>query len=78
MPLYEYKCNDCKKIFEVLHRSSSNLEKVECPECKSENYTKLFSAFAPSVKGEPSMTFNDTTCSNGTCCMNNNGMCTNN
>ena len=77
MPLYEYKCNDCNKIFEVFHKSSVNLEKVQCPECKSEDYKKLLSAFAPSVKGEPAMTFTDPMCSNGGCSMNDNGHCCN-
>lgn len=78
MPVFEYKCNVCNKIFEVLHKSSNNSEEIVCPKCKSKNYTKLFSAFSASVKGNTSMTFNDTTCSNGSCCMNDGGSCSNN
>lgn len=49
MPIFEYKCNDCNKKFEVLHKSSANLEEVICPDCQSKNHKKLLSSFSAST-----------------------------
>ncbi len=49
MPIFEYKCNDCNKKFEVLHKSSANLEEVVCPDCQSKNHKKLLSSFSAST-----------------------------
>lgn len=42
MPIFEYKCLKCKKKFEKLILKD---EKVECPECGSEDVKKLISSF---------------------------------
>ncbi len=42
MPIYEFKCQDCGKISEILVFSSEN--QIECPECNSNNLKKLMSA----------------------------------
>lgn len=44
MPIYEYKCNDCENIFEVLSLSSSGEEIIRCSNCKSEKVVKVLSA----------------------------------
>lgn len=46
MPIYEFRCQDCKKLFESILTSSSNaaLEEVECPKCGSKNIKKTISA----------------------------------
>lgn len=41
MPTYEYQCDQCKKIYEQIHRISENPE-YKCPECGMV-MTKLFS-----------------------------------
>jgi putative FmdB family regulatory protein len=43
MPLYEYKCNDCDKVFEELVFGNSH-EPLPCPECSSGNTKKIMSA----------------------------------
>jgi putative FmdB family regulatory protein len=49
MPIYEYKCKDCEKVFSKL---TFNLNaKAECPECKSENTERLISTIASSSGG---------------------------
>ena len=44
MPIYEYKCNDCEQIFEILTTSIKADEKVKCSKCKSEKVSKVMSA----------------------------------
>ena len=50
MPIYEYKCEDCKKDFEVLVFGN---QKVRCPECNSDNIKKKFSVFGMSGVEKP-------------------------
>jgi putative FmdB family regulatory protein len=65
MPVFEYKCNDCNKKFDILHKSSANPEKVICPDCQSKNYQKLFSSFSASTR---SQSFDGIpSCANGSC-----------
>lgn len=50
MPIYEYKCNSCDKEFEALVMGGSA---PECPECDSNDLTRLMSAcgFVSKVTG---------------------------
>jgi len=43
MPIYEYKCNVCKKLFEVITTSSTATENLLCSECKSPDVRKIIS-----------------------------------
>lgn len=53
MPIFEYKCNDCNKIFEILQLPGLNGE-PKCSGCGSRNLKKLISApFLPSSVGRP-------------------------
>ena len=45
MPIYEYECKSCAKIFSILKLSSST-EKVLCAHCGSDNVQKKISSFA--------------------------------
>ncbi|KAA3631655.1 MAG: zinc ribbon domain-containing protein [Calditrichaeota bacterium] len=47
MPIYEYRCSDCSKKFEELVQNS--VQKISCPECKSEKVEKQLSTFAASA-----------------------------
>lgn len=51
MPLYEYKCEKCDAVFEILQRSN---EKVKCPTCGTASLQKLFSTFAKGGASGPS------------------------
>jgi putative FmdB family regulatory protein len=44
MPLYEYRCGDCGRLFERLVRSWN--EAVDCPSCASAQVEKQVSTFA--------------------------------
>ncbi len=48
MPIYEYKCSDCESEFEILVRGK-NEKKLHCPQCGSENISRLFSSFGVSM-----------------------------
>lgn len=48
MPLYEYVCRDCDRQFELLVRGS---QPPICPECGSEQLTKLLSVVAAPGRG---------------------------
>ena len=51
MPLYEYRCLDCGRDFELLVSSGDT---PSCPSCASSNLKKLLSAFSPSVASRSS------------------------
>ncbi len=46
MPIYEYTCNKCNKIFESLVLSSRDIKGIQCPECGSEEVQKMLSNFS--------------------------------
>jgi len=48
MPMYEYKCNKCEKVFTVMQRMDAGTSGLSCPECKGTELTKLISStFSP-------------------------------
>lgn len=49
MPLYEYRCSECNKRFEVLQRVGAASDGVTCPACGSQQVGKLLSTFASSM-----------------------------
>ena len=50
MPIYEYSCDKCGKVFRHLHRSFIE-PKPPCPECGNADVKKLFSSFAVKSAG---------------------------
>ncbi|MGB5892140.1 MAG: zinc ribbon domain-containing protein [Thermoanaerobaculia bacterium] len=49
MPLYEYRCLNCKAAFEVLQNLGKTTEGLICPECGDKKVEKQFSTFAAST-----------------------------
>jgi len=49
MPIYEYKCDDCGKITELLE-SSGNKAQRKCAHCGGKKLTKQMSVFSAQVK----------------------------
>jgi putative FmdB family regulatory protein len=45
MPLYEYRCSDCKAKFELIV-SHQHADDVVCMKCRSEKVRRLISVFA--------------------------------
>ncbi|MEW6026609.1 MAG: zinc ribbon domain-containing protein [Planctomycetota bacterium] len=46
MPIYEYQCRKCEKVFEALIRSDKDVTALCCPHCQGKKVNKLFSTFA--------------------------------
>ncbi len=65
MPVYEYQCLSCKGTYDIFHKGKELIEDIACPDCNSDEYTKLMSAPTVSTKG---MTNDSPGCSPGTCC----------
>ncbi|MCF8011467.1 MAG: zinc ribbon domain-containing protein [Clostridiales bacterium] len=43
MPIFEFRCQDCGKLFEKLHINPKEEIKLECPDCKSQNLQRVIS-----------------------------------
>ncbi|MBT8423211.1 MAG: zinc ribbon domain-containing protein [Gammaproteobacteria bacterium] len=50
MPIYEYQCNDCNHVFDVLQKISDD-PLTYCPECGEQELRKLLSAPNFRLKG---------------------------
>lgn len=53
MPIYEYKCEECGRQFELLRRMSQADTDLLCPQCSSEKIRRLVSSFAAGGCGAP-------------------------
>jgi len=51
MPIYEYKCEECKKITEILLLKSADKELPVCKYCGSKKLVKLISKPATVIIG---------------------------
>jgi putative FmdB family regulatory protein len=51
MPIYEYRCGNCKRRVSIFFRSFSAVGEAHCPNCDSTSLTRLVSKVA-SVKSE--------------------------
>ena len=63
MPIFEYRCGKCGRVFEQLVRSDA--ERVECPDCASRIVVKLLSAASTPRTAAASASFK---ASGGGCC----------
>lgn len=48
MPMYEYRCRECGRAFEMLRRMSDSDRDLKCPSCDSEQVERQISACAVS------------------------------
>lgn len=75
MPIYEFKCKKCGKIFEILFKRYIQ-ETPKCPTCESEEVERLLSTFSvPSVtvNSSSSACISNSSKQCSTCC--NAGLC---
>ncbi|MCS7215312.1 MAG: zinc ribbon domain-containing protein [Thermodesulfovibrio sp.] len=45
MPLYEYRCKECKRTFQILKPIIKRDEKEKCPHCGGQVTERLISQF---------------------------------
>lgn len=45
MPIYEFRCRECQKVFETLCFSTDSGTDVTCPSCGSHDAQKILSTF---------------------------------
>ncbi len=50
MPIYEYSCHSCHKIFEEWHKHADDIRSVPCPACNAEA-ERLISSTSFMLKG---------------------------
>jgi len=62
VPIYEYKCLECRKQFEDLIRNKADEEALECPRCKSKNLIRQMSAFGVQGAVEKPITAGASSC----------------
>jgi putative FmdB family regulatory protein len=60
MPIYEYRCNRCKKEFSQLFLNPKEIDNPRCKFCNSRNVTKLLSSFSVHQTEESRLTSFDT------------------
>jgi putative FmdB family regulatory protein len=46
MPIYEFKCESCGKVFETLIRNECERASLSCPACNGSNLERLLSSFS--------------------------------
>jgi putative FmdB family regulatory protein len=64
MPIYEYECNECKKITELLIGVSQSKVQIQCAHCGSEKLKKKISSGFVSTGSKPKQDF----CPQKSCC----------
>jgi putative FmdB family regulatory protein len=70
MPIYDYRCTDCNRIYDVFHKGQEAIEDVVCPSCSSVHHKKLMSVPVVSM-GSTSAESNysaGSSCETGGCC----------
>ena len=72
MPLYEYRCPDCSREFELLRPMDMSAARADCPSC-GEPSTRILSVFAASTTGRsgesgPVAGMGGGGCGGGGCC----------
>ena len=68
VPLYEYECQKCGKLTEILQSRSEADKEVKCPECGSFEMSRKFSTFGVVMgSGKASSTESAASCPTGTC-----------
>jgi len=51
MPIYEYQCRKCEKVFEVIQKMNEGGDKLKCPACGEPKPEKIMSCCSGFVKG---------------------------
>ncbi len=66
MPIFEYVCEDCNRVFEALVRGS---QEPECPQCHGRRLKQQISVFAVGAPRSASSATANGGCGAPSCCM---------
>jgi putative FmdB family regulatory protein len=53
MPIFEFRCLECGKLFEKLFLNPQEEVVVECPACRSQSFERVISRTSYIMKGSP-------------------------
>jgi putative FmdB family regulatory protein len=71
MPIFEFRCQKCNEVFEILQMGAEDEVEMKCPHCGSENFDRVLSTTSYAMgaaKGEPQgRTIESRQCASGTC-----------
>jgi putative FmdB family regulatory protein len=71
MPIYEFRCLECKEIFEVIVVSGNDDEEIKCSHCGAQTFERVLSSGNIASSGSPqpgqSSGKQERTCSSGSC-----------
>jgi putative FmdB family regulatory protein len=70
MPIYEFRCEQCQNVFELLAVQSTDLVSPECPACKSPEISRILSRAnvgGSSRGGQAMPQISSRTCGSGNC-----------
>ncbi len=71
MPIFEFRCDECQDIFELLVLNQDETIELCCPKCKSNNFERVLSttnfAVTNTAGGQSQAKAQTRTCSGGSC-----------
>ncbi|MGM0418522.1 MAG: FmdB family zinc ribbon protein [Thermodesulfobacteriota bacterium] len=71
MPIYEFRCLECKEIFEVIVVAGNDEEEIKCSHCGAQTFERVLSSGNIASSGSPqpgqSSSKQERTCSSGSC-----------
>jgi putative FmdB family regulatory protein len=68
MPVYDYRCEECKNVYDVYHKGKEITEDIVCPSCGSASYKKLISIPAMQMGNHADECPAGGSCDSGGCC----------
>jgi putative FmdB family regulatory protein len=69
MPIFDYRCNECRTLYDVLHKGKEIIEDIQCPSCGSFHYTKLISIPNINIHGASTTHYDPDVCGmDKSCC----------
>jgi len=74
MPIFEYRCRECGKVFEELVTGDRD-KTLPCPSCNSRETEKLMSAIGAISMGKSADSFCGSACSHSHSCAASGGGC---
>ncbi|MBI5463761.1 MAG: zinc ribbon domain-containing protein [Ignavibacteriales bacterium] len=68
MPVFDYRCQDCSRTYDVFHKGKEIVDDVVCPSCGSPKHKKLMSVPMVSVGSAGADDSGGGSCETGGCC----------